>query len=120
MFSYVTQRIPGRKGAAAVVAMAWIQDPRRGTWRLFTGNVDGLLVEWDLASLRPLASIDSFGGAIWAIEQQPAASSASPGARYSGAHRSRIIRAWRLCAFRYLPERRRRRFCWMTSCCSML
>ena len=74
------QRIPGRKSAAAIMAMAWVQDARRGTWRLFTGDVDGLLVEWDLVSLRPLASTDSFGGAIWAIEQQPSGGSSKTGA----------------------------------------
>ncbi len=61
------------------MAMAWVQDRRRGAWRLFTGNIDGLLVEWDLTSLRPLSSTDSFGGAIWAIEQQPAGPAAAAG-----------------------------------------
>ena len=62
------------------MAMAWVQDRRRGAWRLITGNIDGLLVEWDLTSLRPLSSTDSFGGAIWAIEEQPAGAAAAAGA----------------------------------------
>ena len=73
------QRIPGSRDAPAVMAMAWVQDRRRGAWRLFTGNIDGLLVEWDLKALRPLSSTDSFGGAIWAIEEQPAGAKASAG-----------------------------------------
>ena len=72
------------------MAMAWVQDPRRGAWRLFTGDVDGLLVEWDMSALRPLASTDSFGGAIWAIEQQPAGTAASPGTSQIRLH-SRIL-----------------------------
>ena len=64
------QTIPGRNDVISTAA-EWVQDRRSGEWRLITGGVDGVLVEWDLRTLLPRASSPSYGGASWALALQP-------------------------------------------------
>ncbi|KAK9825655.1 hypothetical protein WJX81_005809 [Elliptochloris bilobata] len=68
-----TLRIPGRDNAS-LTSLAWLRDSEPGgdvAWRLFSGGLDGELVEWDLAQRRPLATSDSLGGAVWALAVEP-------------------------------------------------
>lgn len=64
------QTIPGRDNVISTAA-EWVQDRQSGQWRLLTGGVDGMLVEWDLHTLLPKASSPSYGGASWALAVQP-------------------------------------------------
>lgn len=64
------QTIPGRDDVISTAA-EWVQDRQSGQWRLLTGGVDGMLVEWDLHTLLPKASSPSYGGASWALAVQP-------------------------------------------------
>ena len=36
--------------------------------RLFAGGLHSNITEWDLTTLSPLSTVDSFGGPVWAIE----------------------------------------------------
>ena len=40
-------------------------------WRLFSCGLDALVVEWDLANLRPRSAAPSLGGAAWALAARP-------------------------------------------------
>lgn len=97
------QTIPGKEDAS-LSSLAWVgpagtnssstpaagvPDPAPATppppskWRLFSGGLDGQLVEWDVAQRRPLAATSSSGGAVWAMAVEP------PSARHPGPRPSR-------------------------------
>ncbi|KAJ7381451.1 U3 small nucleolar RNA-associated protein 4 [Desmophyllum pertusum] len=52
--------IPGCDGTS-VESLDWC----RG--RLFTGGLHANITEWDLISLHPKVTVDSFGGAVWCL-----------------------------------------------------
>ncbi len=60
------QRIPGRD-ESSISCLAWVADPKGGSPRLFSGGLDGDIVEWDLRARKPKAVTSSFGGAVWGI-----------------------------------------------------
>ena len=55
----------------ALTSLAWLQEPTTGTWRLFSGGLDGSLTEWDLLARRPKHRTDALGGAVWAMAARP-------------------------------------------------
>lgn len=57
---YQETAIPGCNGTS-VESLEW----SRG--RLFTGGLHAEITEWDLISLRPKVTVDSFGGAVWCL-----------------------------------------------------
>ncbi|KAK9855784.1 hypothetical protein WJX84_010494 [Apatococcus fuscideae] len=72
-------RCPGRDGSC-LTCLAWAWDALGGTWRLFSGSLNGQLLEWDLQTRTPRHACDSFGGAVWSLAPQPAPSGREPDA----------------------------------------
>ena len=66
------QRLPRRQEESALTSLAWVRDAGSKAWRLFSGGLDGQLLEWDLQGRRPKCSTDSYGGAVWAMAPEPA------------------------------------------------
>lgn len=48
-----------------------MKDPWSSKWRLFSGGLDGSLIEWDLHQRKVAIGTDALGGAVWAIAVQP-------------------------------------------------
>jgi len=57
---FLAQTIRGGEDAS-VESIAWHGN------RLFAGGLHSTVTEWDLDTLLPKASVDSFGGPVWAI-----------------------------------------------------
>lgn len=57
---FVTQVIPGQEGRA-VEALCWVGQ------RLFSAGLNGEIIEYDLENLRPLYTLEAYGGPIWTI-----------------------------------------------------
>ena len=55
----------------AITGLAWMREPSTGKWRLFSGGLDGSLVEWDLLERKASSWTDAIGGAVWSIAVQP-------------------------------------------------
>ncbi|KAK9820486.1 hypothetical protein WJX72_010807 [[Myrmecia] bisecta] len=66
------QRIPGSE-SAAITCLGWVRDRVTGCWRLFSGGLDGTLIEWDIQAQRSKHVADSYGGAIWSFAIEPEA-----------------------------------------------
>eukprot|EP00803_Ostreobium_quekettii_P002103 evm.model.scf_1984EXC.1 EVM.evm.TU.scf_1984EXC.1 scf_1984EXC:13177-21382(-) len=64
--------IPGRD-EASLSSLVWVRDSSDGSWRLFSSGLDGNLCEWDLVNRQPSHTMDSYGGAIWALAVAPEA-----------------------------------------------
>ena len=88
-------RIPGCEGAS-ITCLLWCESGGDSSaaaaggaaaapaapLRLLSAGLSGHIVEWDLRTLRPLASTDSTGGPVWHMSARPCVpSSASPQAR---------------------------------------
>lgn len=71
------QAIPG-SASAAVSALAWLQDASTGQWALISGGLDGQLRVCDFEALACSDSIDSYGGAVWALAANPGDHSPHP------------------------------------------
>lgn len=65
--------LPGEEGAE-LTSLAWVTDCFDGAQRLFCARLDGQVHELCLQQLRPKASTDSYGGAVWQLAPEPAAS----------------------------------------------
>ncbi|KAK9835700.1 hypothetical protein WJX74_006180 [Apatococcus lobatus] len=63
-------RFPGQDGAS-LTCLAWAHDTLDDSWRLFSGGLNGQLLEWDFHSRAPQHACDSFGGAVWGLAPQP-------------------------------------------------
>lgn len=53
--------IPGQEGRT-VEHVVWLNQ------RLFTGGLNGEIIEWDLERLQPLYTQDSYGGPVWCLK----------------------------------------------------
>ncbi|GBG66273.1 hypothetical protein CBR_g57871 [Chara braunii] len=62
-------KIPGRK-EASISSLVWCEGGSP-SGRLFSAGLDGLLVEWDLCTLRQKAVVDSLGGPVWGMAVEP-------------------------------------------------
>ncbi len=69
--STLVQRLPGH-ASAALTAVALVDDLQTNTCRVFSAGLAGQLEEWDAAHAQLVGSSDSYGGAIWRMETQPA------------------------------------------------
>lgn len=69
------QRIPGHKDSCLTcVALVDEEEGKGGlTSRLFSGGLDGALVEWDVEQRRAGPAADSLGGAVWQLAPEPGA-----------------------------------------------
>ena len=67
--------MPGHKDSCLTcVALVDEEDSKSGvTSRLFSGGLDGALLEWDVEHLRTHAAADSLGGAVWQLAPEPGA-----------------------------------------------
>lgn len=78
------QRLPGQRDACLTcVALVDEEEGGKGglTSRLFTGGLDGALVEWDVEQRRAGPAADSLGGAVWQLVPEPRAC-IKPGAHW--------------------------------------
>jgi WD40 repeat protein len=73
------QRIPGSDGSE-ISSVAWARAPGDAHWRLFASTLDGSLHELSCEQLQPIATTDSFGGAIWCMRPAPSSGSSSTAA----------------------------------------
>ncbi|KAL4423732.1 hypothetical protein ABPG75_001033 [Micractinium tetrahymenae] len=74
--SHCFQRLPGHRDACLTcVALVDEEEGGKGglTSRLFTGGLDGALVEWDVEQRRAGPAADSLGGAVWQLVPEPRA-----------------------------------------------
>lgn len=70
------QRLPGHRDAC-LTCMAMVDEEEGGkgglSSRLFSGGLDGALVEWDVEQRRAGPAADSLGGAVWQLAPEPRA-----------------------------------------------
>ena len=71
------QVVPG-SASAAVSALAWLRDASTGEWALVSGGLNGQLAVCKPADLSCSSSVDSYGGAVWALAADPGQAAASP------------------------------------------
>lgn len=56
----LSQVVPGRDGRT-LEALCWVGP------RLFSSGLDGDVTEYDLENLRPLYSLEAYGGPVWTL-----------------------------------------------------
>lgn len=67
------QRLPGHRDACLTcVALVDEEEGKGGlTSRLFSGGLDGALLEWDVEQRQAGPAADSLGGAVWQLAPEP-------------------------------------------------
>jgi len=68
------QLIPGAEGCE-ISGLTWARAAEDSCWRLFASTLSGQILELSCEQLRPVASTDSTGGAVWALRSAPCSTS---------------------------------------------
>ncbi|GAB4822285.1 hypothetical protein N2152v2_009331 [Parachlorella kessleri] len=64
------QTFPGSSDAATT-CIALVDEDGGAHCRIFSGGLDGVILEHDPETRRPAGSCDSYGGAVWQLEPEP-------------------------------------------------
>jgi U3 small nucleolar RNA-associated protein 4 len=84
------QTIPGAEGSE-ISSLAWARAAEDPSWRLFAATLSGQIQELSISQLRPIASTDSSGGAVWALRAAPCAPSASNSSRGGDSPQQQLV-----------------------------